>query len=167
MRPPAAVIALSLAAASFLPTACRKPTDREQVLSLVSVLARAAEKDDTEQILELLDPAYVDFEGRSKPATGDMLEKYFSRYPAIVVNILRSEVEEMGPQEAVVAADVALSSGAAKVLRKLAQLSLSNHRFRIKLRKSGQDWLIAFAEWRPLEAGEIILPQDKGTAGAV
>jgi len=154
MRRPAALF-LVLAAALSFPTSCRKQDDREQILGFVRDLARFAEKDDTDSILARMDAGYADFEGRSKAATGDMLESYFSRYPAIVANILKTEIEEQGPAEAVVRADIALSWGAAKVLRKLAQVSLSHFRFRIRLRKSGGDWLASRAEWRPIEIGEI------------
>lgn len=152
----AAVLAVGL---SFL-TFCGGPTDREQVLEVVKNLTRLAEERDTARILDQVDEEYSDFEGRSKEETADLLNAYFTRYRGIAINILRSEVNDLSPDEAVVRADLAFSSGAAKVFRKLAMVSMDNYRLTIKLRKTGERWLVIYAEWRPLSPGELLSEPD-------
>jgi len=149
-------LTIVLTVGSLFPTACAGPTDQEKVLSFIKTLTRLAEENNLAGILDLLDEGYADFEGRSRAGTEAMLGEYFTRYRGITVNILRSEVEELSAGEAVVRADLALSSGTIKAIRKLAKVSLDNYRLRIRLRKSGTDWLVTYAEWRPLDVAELL-----------
>jgi hypothetical protein len=148
----AAVLVLCLS----LLTVCSGPTDRERVLDLVKNLTQLAEERETVRILGQLDEDYTDFEGRSKDATREMLDEYFAHYRGIVINVLRSRIDELDTGQAVAQADLAFSSGAAKVFRKLARISMDNYRLKIRLRKSGERWLVTYAEWRPLGAGELL-----------
>jgi len=141
---------------SLFLTACGEPTDREQILDAIKVLARLAEERDIDRILDRLDERYGDFKGRSKAETKAMLGEYLTRYHGIVVNILKSEVEELSAGDAVVRADLAFSSGAIKAIRKFAKISLDNYGFKIKLRKTGMGWLVTYAEWRPFGVNEIV-----------
>lgn len=135
---------------------CSGPTDQDLVLDLMKSLGRYAEQKDAPQILSLIDADYSDFQGRSKDDTEAMLGEYFIRYRGIAANILRSQVEDISAGEAVVQSDIAFSSGAAKVFRKFTRISLDNYRLKLKLRKSGDRWLVTYAEWRPLGVGELL-----------
>jgi hypothetical protein len=150
-----ALLVLPLAC-SLLWTACGGPTDRDKVVGLVRDLGRFAEARDTTKILARLAEDYSDFEGRDKHATREMLDEYFRRYRGIAINILRSQIDDLSDTKATVQSDLAFSSGAAKVFRKLAQISLDNYRLKLSLRKTGEDWLLTYSEWRPLNAGELL-----------
>ena len=135
--------------------ACGGPTDEDLLLDLVDRVCTYGEERDAPRILNWLADDYSDFRGRSKAETEEMLNGYFRRYRGIAINVLRSRVDELTAEEASVQADIAFSSGAAKVFRKLAKVSFDNYRLKLNLRNSGGDWLVTYAEWRPLEAGEL------------
>ncbi len=154
---------LVLLSAFFLAalSSCGGPTEKEKVGNIVQDLAKFAEVRDKEGILSRLAEDYADFEGRDKAATGEMLDGYFRRYRGIVINVLRSQVDELTESEATVQTDLAFSSGAAKVFRKLAKISLDNYRLKLNLRKSGDQWFVAYAEWRPIGPGELLSGPEK------
>jgi len=137
-------------------SACSGPTDRDMILDLMTDLASRGEERDAAGILAQLDEVYTDFEGRDKAQTEEMLGGYFQRYRGIALNILGREVVELAPPEAEARMDVAFSSGAGKVFRKLAEISLDNYRLTLKLRKSDGAWKVYYAEWQPVGVGDLL-----------
>ncbi len=135
---------------------CTRPSEAERVKDLIKDLAKHAEDRETDAIMARLADDYGDFEGRGKDATRTMLEEHFSRYRGIAINVLRTQVDELTENEATVQADLAFSSGAGKVFRKFAQISFDNYRLKATLRKSGDRWLVAYAEWRIIGPGELL-----------
>ena len=135
---------------------CSGPSEHERVKGAVEDLARLAEDRDTDGIMARLTDDYGDFEGRDRDGTRAMIDEYFTRYRGIVINVLRSQIDELSESEATVQADLAFSSGAGKVFRKFAQISFENYRLKATLRKSGDRWLVAYAEWRPIGPGELL-----------
>jgi len=135
--------------------ACGRPTDEDLLLDLVDRLCSYGEERDAPRILGCLAADYSDFQGRSKSETEEMLNGYFRRYRGIAINVLRSRVDRLTAEEASVQADIAFSSGAAKVFRKLAKVSLDNYRLLLNLGNSSGEWLVTYAEWRTLGAGEL------------
>lgn len=154
MKTPAIIGILVVAVLLFL-VSCGAPSDRELVLGTLRDLAHHAEKRDTDDILKQIAGDYQDFEGRDKDATRGLLNEYFARYRGIVINILRSQIDDISSTDAEVQCDLAFSSGAAKVFRKFAQISLDNYRLKVRMRKSGDDWLMTYAEWREIGPGEL------------
>jgi ketosteroid isomerase-like protein len=141
---------------------CGGPTEPERIRGVIKDLARSAEDRDADAVMAWLTDDYADFEGRDKDATRQMLEEYFARYRGIVINVLRTQIDELTTSEATVQADLVFSSGAAKVFRKFAQISLDNYRLKVTLRKSGAGWLVTSAEWRPIGPGELLSgPEEK------
>jgi len=99
--------------------------------------------------MDLLAPDYKDFEGRDKAGTVGLITDYLARYRGVVVHVLGVE---LGPTaadgRAEVACEVALSHGAAEILRKLIRIGSEYYRFRFGLLKDGAgEWCFAYAEW--------------------
>lgn len=134
---------------------CRVKTDEELILDLMEEVGRFAEKKDIASIMKNLADDYTDFEGRNKRQTQDMIHEYFDRYRGIVIHMLSSRIDEIAPPEAFIQTEVALSSGAAKVFRKLVRFSTDNYRFKIKLIKRNDAWQIQYAEWRYVTLEEL------------
>ena len=122
---------------------------------LMEDLGRLAEKKDVEQIMTHLSDDYADFRGRGREETKDMLKGHFSHFRGIVIHMLSKRIEEWNSSDAVVQTEIALSSGAARVLRKLIRVSTDNYRLKMKLVKQDGRWLIRYAEWRYVSLDEL------------
>jgi ketosteroid isomerase-like protein len=139
----------------FISSACREKTDKDMIHELMEELGRLAEKKDVEQIMNHLADDYSDFRGRGKEKTKEMLKSYFSHFRGIVIHMLGKRIIERDARNAVVQTEMALSSGAARVLRKLIRISTDNYRLKTKLVKREGRWLIRCAEWRYVSLDEL------------
>jgi hypothetical protein len=149
------ILALSiLACAAFFPT-CRPKTEEDQIRELMKEAGRLIEKKDISSLMDLLSDDYSDYRGRDKTQTHDMVQTYFSEFRGIVVHILSTRIDTISPPEASIQTDAALSSGAAKALRKLVPVSTDNYRFKIELIKKQDGWRIRDAEWHHIGIEEL------------
>jgi len=139
----------------FFLTLCKEKTDEELILEMMEDVGKYAEKKDMSSIMMNLADDYHDFEGRGKRETQDMINEYFERYRGIVINVLSSRIDEIQSREASIQTEVAFSSGAAKVFRKLIGYSNENYRLKIKLIKINDRWQIQYAEWRYVTLNEL------------
>jgi hypothetical protein len=105
--------------------------------------------------MDLISEDFSDMENRTKTGIEKLLESYFERYSGIVVNVLATEFITLKPAEAEIETDVSLSSGAAKIFRKLVSYSGQTFRFTIKLKKTGKDWKVSQARWKPVFLEEL------------
>jgi hypothetical protein len=128
---------------AFFVTSCVKKTEEDLI------------KKDIESIMMNLAYDYSDFEGRDKWEAKELIDGYFQQYRGIVIHMLSTRVDEINPPEAFVQSEVALSSGAAKVFRKLVRFSTENYRLSIKLVKRDEKWQIHHAEWRYITLDEL------------
>ncbi len=149
------ILALSVfACAVFCPT-CTPKTEEDQIRELMKEAGRYIEKKDISSLMDLLSDDYTDYRGRDKRQTEDMVITYFSEFRGIVVHILSTRIDAVTPPEASIQTDAALSSGAAKVLRKLVPVSTDNYRFKIELIKNQDRWWIRYAEWKHIGIEEL------------
>jgi hypothetical protein len=118
-------------------------------------IGKLAEKKDIDSLMMNLAYDYSDFEGRDKWEAKELIDGYFQQYRGIVIHMLSTRVDEINPPEAFVQSEVALSSGAAKVFRKLVRFSTENYRLSIKLVKRNEKWQIRHAEWRYITLDEL------------
>ena len=116
---------------------------------------RLIETKDIMGLMDLLSDDYSDHRDRDKKQTQDMVQTYFSEFRGIVVHILATRIDELKAEEASIRTDAALSSGAAKALRKLVPVSTDNYRFEIDLIKEQDRWRIRFAGWRHIGIEEL------------
>jgi hypothetical protein len=139
----------------FFLTFCQEKTDEELILEMMEDVGKYAEKKDMSSIMINVADDYQDFEGRGKKETQDMINEYYERYRGIAINVLSSRIDEIKSQEASIQTEVAFSSGAAKVFRKLIRYSTENYRLQIKLIKRDDRWQIQYAEWRYVGLNEL------------
>jgi len=139
----------------FFLTLCKEKTDEDLILEMMEDVGKYAEKKDMSSIMMNLADDYHDFEGRGKRETQDMINEYFERYRGIAINVLSSRIDEIQSREASIQTEVAFSSGAAKVFRKLIRYSTENYRLKIKLIKRNDRWQIQYAEWRCVTLNEL------------
>jgi len=139
----------------LLISSCVKKTDEDLILEFMDKISRYAEKKDIDSIMMNLAYDYSDFEGRDKWEAKGMIDGYFKQYRGIVIHVLSTRVEEINLPEAFVQSEVALSSGAAKVFRKLVRFSTENYRLTLKLIKRDEKWQIQHAEWKYVTLDEL------------
>ena len=84
-----------------------------------------------------------------------MLKYYYEQYKGIVIHVLGTRIDEINPPQASIQTEVALSSGTAKVFRKLIRYSSDNYRFKIGLVKRNDQWQIQYAEWKYINLEEL------------
>lgn len=156
MKVSLAKIAISLITmCAILLTACGPKTDEDQIRELMDQAGRYIEKKDISSLIDMLADDYSDFRNRDKDRTRDMAQSYFDQFRGIVVHLLHTRIDKIDPPEAAIQTDAALSSGAAKALRRLVPVSTDNYRFTIRLIKKQGQWLITYAEWTHIGIEEL------------
>jgi hypothetical protein len=134
---------------------CGGKSDEDLIMELMGKIGDFAEKKDVSGVMANLTEDYRDFEGRDLKETEQMIRGYFKQFKGIAVNVLSTRIDEIKTPEASIQTDVALSSGAAKVFRKLIRLSTDNYRLKMKLKKANSVWKIHYAEWRYVSFDEF------------
>lgn len=147
-------IIISILSLAFF-ASCIQKTEEDLILEFMDEISRYAEKKDLDSIMMNLAYDYSDFEGRDKQKSKEMIDGYFRQYRRIVIHVLSTQVEEINMPEASIVSEVALSSGAAKVFRKLVKLSTENYRLNVRLIKRDERWQIRQAEWRYITFDEL------------
>ncbi len=147
------VIISILSLAFFI--SCVQKTEEDLILEFMDEISRYAEKKDLDSIMMNLAYDYSDFEGRDKQKSRQMIDGYFKQYRGIVIHVLSTQVKEIHLPEASIVSEVALSSGAAKVFRKLMKYSTENYRLTLRLIKRDEKWRIQYAEWRYITLDEL------------
>jgi len=134
---------------------CGRKDDRTLIFVLVERIGHLVEEKDTKGLMGLLDEGYRDFEKRDKPQTEEMVGDYFRDYRGIVMHILGTRIYENKGGEASVQTEIVLSSGAAKVFRKLFKAFGDFYRFDIQLRKTGDEWRIFYVKWENVRLDDL------------
>lgn len=140
---------------AFCLISCAGKTDENQILELMDRMGGCAEKKDIENIIANLAYDYSDFEGRDKRRAKEMIEEYFREYRGIVIHMLSTRIVEINTPEASVETEVALSSGAARIFRRLVRFSTENYRLKINLVKRNERWQVRYAEWKYVTFDEL------------
>jgi hypothetical protein len=140
---------------SFFFISCGQKTEEDLILEFMDRISRYAEKKDIDSIMLNLAFDYSDHEGRDKWEAKEMIDGYFKQYRGIVIHVLSTRIEEISLPEASVQSEVALSSGAAKVFRKLVRFSTENYRLSLRLIKSNERWQVQYAEWKYVTLDEL------------
>lgn len=150
-----ALISLFVISLTFFLFTCEAKTDEELIFDLMGDIGEFAEKKDIESIMKLLAVDYTDFQKRDKSRTRDMIQQYFDQYRGIVIHVLSTQIDEINLPEASIQTDIAMSSGAARVLRKVVRFSTDNYRLKMRLIKRDERWKIKYAEWRYISLDEL------------
>lgn len=140
----------------FILISCAGPkSEEDQIRALMREAGKYAENKDVIGLMSFFSDDYADFRRRDKRQTQAMVQNYISLYRGIIVHMLSTRFEELGHLDASIHTDIAVSSGAAKALRKLIPISTDIFRFRIELIKQDDRWLIQYAEWKPIGLEEL------------
>ncbi len=146
---------LTILAYAVFWVSCGPKTDEDQIRELMKEAAQHIEKKDITSLMGLLSDDYSDYRERDKSQTQDMVQTYFSEFRGIVVHLLSTQIDEIDLPAASIQTDAALSSGAAKALRKLVPVSTDNYRFEIELIKKQGRWWIRYAQWKHIGIEEL------------
>jgi len=153
----ALAVSLAAAAVCLFSWTCGRPSEEARIRELLEDSAARAEGRDVGGLMELFVPDYADFEGRDKAGTVRLITDYLARYRGVVVHILGVHPGPIGTDgRAEVECEVALSHGAARILRRLIRVGSEYYRFRFDLRKNGTgEWRFAYAEWESIGLSEL------------
>jgi len=149
------LISFFIISLTFFLISCAAKTDEELIFDLMGDIGAYTEKKDIESIMMLLADDYTDFQRRNKNQTKDMIQQYFDQYRGIVIHVLSTQIDEINPLEASIRTEIAMSSGAAKVFRKVVRFSTDNYRLKMRLIKRNERWQIKYAEWRYVSLDEL------------
>ncbi len=150
------VFVLCLAAIILGSMACKKEkTEEEKLLDFVGVIGEDVEAEKIDRLVFYLDKDFEDFLGRDLEAAEELIAKYFERYKQIAFNMLGARVIKIEGDRAEMEVEVSLSSGAAKMLRKLVKYSGQCYRFNLDLKRPLGEWKIVYAEWRYMPLDQL------------
>lgn len=152
-----AAVPLAAGLLCLLTSFCGRPSEAARVRELLERSAARAERRDVGGLMDLFAPDYKDFEGRDKAGTVRLVTDHLARYRGVVVHVLGVEVGTIGPDgRTEVTCDVALSHGAAEILRKLIRIGSEYYRFRLELRRDpAGEWRFTYAEWEPIDLADL------------
>lgn len=148
----ARLAALATALIGLFPVACGGPSDETRIRDLLEKATVRAEKRDIAGLMELFAADYRDFQGRDEDGTLRLVRDHLDRYRGVVIHLLGARLGEIGTDGVVsVECEIAMSHGAAEVLRKLIRFTGECYRFRMEVRKTGAaEWRFTYAEWESI-----------------
>jgi hypothetical protein len=149
---PARLAAMAIALAGLLALSCGKPSEETLIRDVIREAAARAEDRDVAGLRGLFAADYRDFQGRDADGTIRLVRDHLDRYRGVVIHLLGARLGEIGTDGVVsVECEIAMSHGAAEVLRKLIRFTGEYYRFRIDLRRSGPgEWRFTYAEWESI-----------------
>ncbi len=149
---PARIAALATALTGLLVLACGGPSDEMRIRGLLEEATVRAEKRDIAGLRELFADEYRDFQGRDADGTLRLVKDHLDRYRGVVIHLLGARLGEIGTDGvASVECEIAMSHGAAEVLRKLIRFTGEYYRFRMEVRRTGPaEWRFTYAEWESI-----------------
>ena len=150
-------VSVAAVAVCLLAGSCGRPSEEARIRDLIKESAARAENRDVGGLMDLFTPDYKDFEGRDKAGTVRLVTDYLDRYRGVVVHVLGAHPGAIGADgRADVECEVALSHGAAEILRRLIRIGNEYYRFRFDLRKDAAgEWRFAYAEWEAIALTDL------------
>ena len=152
---PAIFLSLSLV---FVLGSCGEKSEEDVIRDLMEEVREYVEKKDIDSLLMYFAEDYKDFEGRDKNQTKAMINQYFLDFRGIVSHVLSTHIEEVTPVETSIQTDVLISSGGAKLFRKLIKYAGDYYRIKAKLVKREGLWRLQYAEWATISL-EALFPE--------
>jgi hypothetical protein len=134
---------------------CSPRSDRDVFSGLMEEMVKLAEKKDMDGLMLYFDEGYSDFQGRRKKETKEFLLNYINNYSNPVIHVLGTRIDRALAGEADIQTEIAISSGAAKLIRKLIKAALDNYRLKIRFVKNDGSWKVSYAEWRYVSLDEL------------
>ncbi len=135
---------------------CGEKSDKTLILDLIEQAGQYVEKKDAESLMLFIAEDYSDFEGRDKIRTEEMAKHYFLEFQGIVIHVLSTTIDEIGPHEASIRTDVLVSSGRAQLFRKFVKFAGDYYRVNARLVKRDGTWLLSYAEWEYISLDSLL-----------
>lgn len=135
---------------------CGEKTEEEKLLEFVDDIGALAEDKELDLFMDHIDDGFTDSKERDKKKIKELLEKYYKNYRGIIVRILSAKVQVLKLPEAKVELDISLSSGVAKMFRKLASFGGMYYRFNVEFKQTEGAWKITFAQWYPIDKTALL-----------
>ncbi len=139
----------------FISEGCRKKTDYQLIRETIEKISNRIEKKDEKGFLEFIDNSYFDSKKRDKKEIKRLIEEYYYMRKGIIVNLLSSKITELNLPKAKAVVDVAVSSGVAKVFRKLANYYGDYYRVEVDFIKRKKGWVVESADWHSISLEEL------------
>ncbi len=152
---PAVVMAAGLILSPNLPSCSSSPDEPARIRAVLDRAAALTEKKDLDRLMDLVAEDYLDADERDKAATRELVSDYFRNRIGIVVHVLSAEVGDDEDGTVPVRAELAISAGAAQVLRKMFSSLGSCWRFDFGMRKVEGEWKVASAEWTEISTDDL------------
>lgn len=127
---------------------CAERSQEDLIQETIQNLRIHAEEKDVVSIMLYLAEGYSDFQGRDKSAAQDWLQRYFSEYSGIVVHMLGTQIAIDDASESHFQMEILVSSGGAKIFRKMIKFAGDLYRIRGRMVKEEGIWKIVYAEWK-------------------
>ena len=135
---------------------CGGKTEEELIHEMMDKVADHIEAGELDDLMSYVADDFQDFQGRSKTEFRRLIDNHFQTYQNIVAHILSIRVSEIQLPEAAIRFDVLLSSGSAKLFRKLVKYAGDIYRVQGKLIKVEEIWKLKFAEWKYINPDELL-----------
>ena len=134
---------------------CVHKRDKDVFTELIEEMVELAEKRDMTGLMFYFDQGFSDFQGRGKKEIREFLLSYLNNYHNPVIHVLGTKIDNLNPGEADIQTEIAISSGAARLFRKLVKVALDNYRLKIRFIKNDSSWKVSYAEWRYVSLDEL------------
>ncbi len=135
---------------------CSGKTEEDLIREVLEDIGDYAEDRDVMGLMTFISEDYTDQKSRTIDDIQTELEKNLNKYRGIDVTLLDSKITIGEGTAATVETDVELSSGAAKLFRKLAGVASRCYRFQMEWVKEGENWKIKSASWMHITRSELL-----------
>lgn len=152
-----------VAAAAVLVAACsRKPSDEEQIRSLLTDAAQAAEEKRVSDVVRAIADDFAG-EGLDKRGVKQLVAFHLLRGSWVGVTISGDVITVDGDTARAVVDVVMVRSGKGRALTELLPEQATVHRFSLKLRREKDGWRATSAAWRPISLEDAVAGPGAGS----
>lgn len=154
--PRAILTAVLFAAAAILLSACsRKPSDEEQIRTLFTDAAQAAEEKRVSDVVRAIADDFAG-EGLDRRGVKQLVAFHLLRGSWVGVTVSGDAIAVDGDSARAVVDVVMVRSGKGKALTEVLPEQATVHRFSVKLKREADGWRVTSAGWRPISLEDAI-----------
>lgn len=136
---------------------CGGDADPEtRIREMLAAGEQAVESRSLGRVEELVSSGYRDESGRVRKDVMRLFAGYFLRNQSIHLLVQVQEIRLQGEERAEVSLVAAVGRRQAEDLRQLAGISADIFRLDLRLRREGDDWLVASGRWRRVDMGDFL-----------
>ncbi len=133
----------------------KKKTELDLIKETLEKIVDNVENKNTDTIMLYISESYSDDQKRKKNDIKSIIDSYLNRYKGIIVNILEVRAVYIKAASALIETEIALSSGIARALRKVTNISSRYYKFTVELVKEGQIWIVKSTKWEYISENDL------------